>query len=378
MRYLSISKSLKRSSLEPSSQDLETEKTPLTLEDNNDQCTITSAHTPLPPPNLKIKKVDHFYSRWSKKWKYQNSGSNAIPEAMALPVDGRDDPWQNFCFVVVRTLPRREDQDMQFHIVVKSPYLLKACKDVIADVQGVSWNVVPLKVRFHNAEACRMLTPQDLSQLNPKLILAFLPQFQAYMDKLKAKANASEEDLNVIATVEVLFDYFRKDYLATLSSIENLTAHGEITFDLLYAILVPRTIMVMTNPVTREPQALQLATATKFETGGGMEAYELILEGIDVDDTAYNIKAFARTRSRMVVVPFAGTVKITSLDIYPLQYHPQEAEIRQTLLTRGRKWTNYAHGVHHMQYSGLGAFRRHDCKILKYNVSQPFLDVVQC
>jgi Domain of unknown function (DUF7025) len=377
MRYLSISKSLRRSNLEPA-RVFESEKTPLTAEDN-DQSTIATGHTPLPPPNLKIKKVDHFYSRWSKKWKYQNSGSNAIPEAMALPVDGKDDPWQNFCFVVVRTLPRREEKEPTFQIVVKSPYLLKACKDVIAEVQGVSWNAVPLEVSCDAfcSESCTMLT-EDTWQLDPKLILVFLPQFQVYLDVLKSKSNASEEDQNVMATVEVLINYFRKDYRATIASIENLTSHGEITFDLLYAIMVPRTIMTMTNPVTREPQAMQLATATKIKTGSGMEIYELILEGIDVDDTASNIKAFARTQSRMVVIPFSGTVKITSLDAYPLQYHPQEAEIRQKLLARGRKWTQFAHGVHHMYYDGTGAFRLQDCKITKYNASQYFVDIVQC
>lgn len=25
----------------------------------------------LPPPDLKVKRVDHYYSKWSGKWKYQ-------------------------------------------------------------------------------------------------------------------------------------------------------------------------------------------------------------------------------------------------------------------------------------------------------------------
>ena len=93
--------------------------------------------------------------------------------------------------------------------------------------------------------------------MNTKLLLAFLPQFQAYRDGLEAKAEATEEDMHVVTTVDVLIDYFCKEYRTTIASIENLTSHGEITFEFLYPILVPQTIMVTMNPITKEP--LQLA-----------------------------------------------------------------------------------------------------------------------
>ena len=89
---------------------------------------------------------------------YQNSGSNAIPKLMIPPVDGEGDPWQQFCFVAVRENPRREEESVLFQIVVKGYYLLKGIKDVIAEVQGVSWNVVPLEVghyMFHLTHGLR-------------------------------------------------------------------------------------------------------------------------------------------------------------------------------------------------------------------------------
>ena len=56
---------------------------------------------------------------------------------------------------------------------------------------------------------------------------------------------------------------------------------------------------------TKEPQALQLALANRI-LGSGTPVYELILEAIDVDDTASNIKAFARTQTHMLVTSFEG------------------------------------------------------------------------
>ena len=54
----------------------------------------------------------------------------------------------------------------------------------------------------------------------------------------------------MLKTVDVLVDYLRKDYSATLAKVANLTAHGEITFDTLFAIFVPHTTVVADCPVT--------------------------------------------------------------------------------------------------------------------------------
>jgi hypothetical protein len=63
-----------------------------------------------------------------------------------LPSEGKDDPWAGFCFVVIRNIPQQEDKDVTFKVHIKSSYLLKACKDVIQDITGLSWNAIPLEV----------------------------------------------------------------------------------------------------------------------------------------------------------------------------------------------------------------------------------------
>lgn len=145
-RYLPSTKTHRASVIE-SEKDL--------LGANSDAASVvtSTAQVTLSPPSLKVKRVDYYYSRWSRKWKYQNSGSNVIPELRPLPSDGKDDPWQEFCFVVVRTIPKAADQNLEptFKVVVKSQYLLKVCKDVIQQISGLSWNSIPLEVivEFH-------------------------------------------------------------------------------------------------------------------------------------------------------------------------------------------------------------------------------------
>ena len=233
--------------------------------------------------------------------------------------------------------------------------------------------------------------------MDPYLLLAFLPQFERYLEDLRAKRDLTTEQSYVMKSVTVLLEYLRKDYSATLSKVANLTAHGEITFDTLFAVFVPRTTVVTECPITGEPRAFQLVSATKIQTlSGGV--YDLICESIDaVDETdasgstgAYGAGAFnpaqpvytpspympppppmpgmvdagikqasgktyGRVQSRMFLPYFKGTVKINSLDVYPLKYHPNAVHLEMSLIARGKKWVSLR-GVHHMQYSGRATY----------------------
>lgn len=119
-------------------------------ERNTSTTALLPATTPLAPPNLKVKRVDHYYSRWSKSWKYRNTGDKIIPEPVPVgaTTTAVNDPWGSFCFVVVRTLPRdKEGAEPTFRVIIKSPYLLHACEDVIQYYPGLSWNADPVSVR---------------------------------------------------------------------------------------------------------------------------------------------------------------------------------------------------------------------------------------
>ena len=177
-RYFSLSRSTRRHSsfLPEVSEEVTSEKPPPSgvAHDSSgssihggdesaagDVSSTTALMTPtvaLAPPNLKVKRVDHYWSTWQKTWKYKNMGAKVTPEASHLLTSSNgNDPWQAFCFVVVRKLPRNPDEaDPTFQVVIKSPYLVSACKHVIGDVPGISWTAEPL-------EASRMTRLHDIS-----------------------------------------------------------------------------------------------------------------------------------------------------------------------------------------------------------------------
>lgn len=100
---------------------------------------------PFPEPPaapLKIKKVDHYYSRWKQEWKYKNSNSDVMPEDIepySVINEEANAEWKDYCFVIVRELPRRKSKlPPYFKLVIRSPRLIAACERVMGDVQMFS------------------------------------------------------------------------------------------------------------------------------------------------------------------------------------------------------------------------------------------------
>ena len=157
----------------------------LYIADNESKVSTIVREEPLPVPSLKVKRVDHYYSRWTKSWKYRvtslfpsvlhfsiahyflrtqvpRSSWRLSPSCRVVPTTrGRSlvscklesrSSCLNYelniviMIRIVRSVPRQENLEPTFKLVIKSEYILKACKDVIQSWPGISWNSDPLEV----------------------------------------------------------------------------------------------------------------------------------------------------------------------------------------------------------------------------------------
>jgi hypothetical protein len=149
--------------------------------DNESKVSTIVREEPLPVPSLKVKRVDHYYSRWTKSWKYRVQPLPSVynfycslffrtqvprslwrpsPSCRAVPTTcGRtlvscklnsrtclNYELKIIVIRIVRKIPKQENFEPTFKLVVKSEYILKACKDVIQSWPGISWNSDPLEV----------------------------------------------------------------------------------------------------------------------------------------------------------------------------------------------------------------------------------------
>lgn len=250
---------------------------------------------------------------------------------------------------------------------MKSPYILKACKDVIQEWPGISWNTDPLEVRLPLRFPHLMLTFQ-YQKLDPDMFLTFLQEFTDYRDALQAKKPKLDQDTHVLESVNLLLSSLSTDYRTTIAKINRLTSHSEITFDHLYAILVPRTLFVTRCAITGLPRLFKL-TAFQRTAMDGKPVYQLSCESVDVVDRSTS-QTVGRIQTTILLRYFKGTMNIQSLEAYPIKYHPDERKLRETLLQRGKKWFGLI-GVHHKQFDGVAALKAGD-KLLKHNVSVGF------
>jgi hypothetical protein len=173
-------------------------------------------------------------------------------------------------------------------------------------------------------------------------------------------------DSYILSSVDLLVSTLNTDFGSTISKITQLFAHGEITFDLLYVILIPCTLFTLLRPVRC---IVELMTVTRESEN----RYKLHCESIDqVNHTA----GMGRVKSLWLLSKFEGTMKIQDLTIFPLKYHCDENGLREALTKRGNKWAALNTGVHHKQYNGVAVLARAGLSNLNHNVRSRILSVV--
>lgn len=190
-----------------------------------------------------------------------------------------------------------------------------------------------------------------IEQASTEPLLASLPAFKRYLVDLESKNITKDKDLT-IEHLTFFINFLNMEYAPTLQKINALTLQDEVTFDLLWTILLPRSILLTTCDITSEPRAVRLLRTYAYETSG--EHYlRLTCEYVDarMDSTPLEPKLGLATLT-IDIPKFEHVMKITDLKAYPLERSPNEHKIRTELIARGRRWVNWS-GVHHVVYKGL-------------------------
>ncbi|PIL28925.1 hypothetical protein GSI_08972 [Ganoderma sinense ZZ0214-1] len=312
----------------------------------------TASSVDVAPLNLDVKFVDSRWDEETDSWKYNDTANPDIAAELVQPMgaDATDsDSWEAYCFVVVRKHSKMSEDSRRtitFEIVLKSPYLITACQSVMADVRGVSWTSQPIN-------------------LDPKMLIAYFPRLEAYEQTLSSRSDRTDEDERVLKSLGVLLAHMRKHYRQTLARIATLVANREITFDLLYAVLLPGTVIIRRCPVTRETRALKLLVANQYTNSCGQKYWSMECEYLECttsededasqdigwgENTASPVR-FGMSDAGAQIRWFDGVEKISSLSAFPIEFHPDPSALKSMLLERARKWVSLC-GMHHVHYQG--------------------------
>ncbi|KAI0075769.1 P-loop containing nucleoside triphosphate hydrolase protein [Panus rudis PR-1116 ss-1] len=342
---------------------------------------------------LEVKHIDEIYDMLTGRWTVKPTP----PDAVSAP-SKEGGKYDAYAFTVVRKFqPTSVNHDRKATaynvtklVEIHSEHLKNVGHAVIGNVQGISWNSKPLRI-------------------NPQVFLGWLPELQAHSKELSEHAEANTEGSTTnleLAHLQHLLNYLTTTYAATLTTLDSLVSHGQITFDTLWALFVPKkTILYLLCPVTSEPRAVRLIHAERCQkqdtpagavsaaydpsgltvgADGGNEyskfLWRLVVEYVEVDvgtrkepgvgTVGYG---YAGLGSVLDIAGFPGARAITSLGVYPIEHYtgPGGPEgLKKRLIERGRRWATMAGGTHHLSYQGIAyQYKKHPPGYVKCNVN---------
>ena len=146
----------------------------------------------------------------------------------------------------------------------------------------------------------------------------------------------------------LLLSYMEDTFNSMNEHLKTLLAHQEITYELLWTLFSPNTLVFTNCRGSGKPQCV------KFDFGeekklDGMSYFSLHCRYLDFDG-----KLFGDVPTQLPITQFRGTQKIQNLASYPLRYHPKQNKVSEQLRNCGMKFATvvemkrdhrYCHGV---------------------------------
>ena len=181
-------------------------------------------------------------------------------------------------------------------------------------------------------------------QVQPELLFNYLEELECQRTCLPTQS-ADYQHLHQ------LIKFLSNHFVAALDSLRPLLQHGEITFDLLWALFKPNDLLYTTCIGTGKPRSVRFESGEE-RTVDGVRFFQLKCRYLD-----YNGKSFGEAWTLLAIEEFRGVKRIDTLDVFPLHHHPQESELRSLLTQQGVMFVALM-GVQHREYEGDAFFIR--------------------
>ncbi|QPH04701.1 hypothetical protein C2857_001917 [Epichloe festucae Fl1] len=237
---------------------------------------------------------------------------------------------------------------------IKSKLLRECLQDVIGNVRGV--NLV-----------------DETPKLDPNLLFLYLDDFRSYLKKLKEVEPAGKHKReqrrnqrrldNKRKELKVLIKYLDKDYAKVKKSLYSMLDSGIVNFEYFWALWKPNTLVYSaTYGHMEDPRVFKVDMAVRHSSMFRGNCYVVDGKYLEFDG-----KRFGHGSVVEEIAEFQGTRKITSLPFYPLSYHKDELNMRQTLIERGKKFVSL-NGAYFKAYSGLAYMKGKKGAITKFHI----------
>lgn len=182
-------------------------------------------------------------------------------------------------------------------------------------------------------------------KIRAEVLYHHLPELEA---RLQSTLPSTDKEARHL---ELLVRFLQTHFASAIKTLPKLLEHSEITFDLLWALFRPNSIVYSVDENSEQPEC------TIVDFGEDRESLRGKFFALTVRNINWDGKVFGEVSDMIVINEFPGAQPITSLDAFPLAYHQDTSTVKSTLIKRGRRFTALA-GVHHCAYSGLAHVKK--------------------
>ncbi|KLO11230.1 P-loop containing nucleoside triphosphate hydrolase protein [Schizopora paradoxa] len=218
---------------------------------------------------------------------------------------------------------RQHERDI---IDIKSPQLCEVLLKINEDVEGIN-------LRRSEPEA----TPEIM--------------FHSYDGLLRELEGEEQKDLadeNLILDIKSAIYYIEKDQDKTLRDFEKLADLKQTTFDLLWALFKPNTLVYNHHVWTQQDRLLIVRGTDYCKDSSGRNYLEVHCDFIH--DDGY---LFGFARESIEIYEFRGAIPISDLTVYPLRYRDGKEGIFEKAVDSGRTFARMNPHSYH-EYTGQG------------------------
>jgi len=161
-------------------------------------------------------------------------------------------------------------------------------------------------------------------EVERNLLYHYLSDFEAHPCK-----GSDKEHLNL------LVEHMKKDYAVTSDRLASLLKAKEISYDLLWALFKPGTVVYTTCIGTLKPRCVIFDYGEEKTTKNDTKYYSMACRYLDFDGDI-----LGEVTGELAILKFPGTKRISCLEAFPIDYHSTGNTAKAELVECGRKFVS--------------------------------------
>lgn len=285
----------------------------------------------------KFKEIEEGSMRTELKHidkKFTEQGQTYYAETVEEVIPDQVNWWSKYALCLVRHMAgdHKRPYVSKISLQVNSQHLKDILKKTIEHYPGVSF------------------ATKDITIDKPYHVLFH------YRHELEEAGKELEEDSEEFQHLDLLLDFIYEEFKDAIDETENLLEQGMINFQHLWTIFRPGCTIYA--PVFGQPRAFTLQSYSYNCDPPGLPLH---MDYVDFDGDDMGTRDSSR-----LVAGFSGSEMISELSACPIEWHPNKEEVKQQLISRGRRWEQHA-GMHFRNYKGI-ALEYTSCGIARYNI----------